>query len=430
MPIFLNIFDEGKLSESATGQVADFSKSIIFLTSNLANDEIGRIADNPSLNRLQKELQIKDILCANGLAKELLGRIDRILVYNPLDDNALELIIANILSGYNQYSSEKAKELLEKYRQSTSYGIRDLIRQVENDIMGFGDRDYMPKIILKPVEQISGPQIQTFLKKRIIGQDKAIELIATDIAINAQKKIDKPSPKPIAVFLGVGPTGVGKTETAKALAGYMKSIDPRYELTSFDMSEFHDEHTVARFVGSPPGYIGSDKAGQLTGPMRDNPLRVILFDEIEKADPSIMNLFLQIFDEGRLTDTAQGFQVGFDDTIIFMTSNLASAQIGEILFGNGTPVERRKRILDTLQRAGIKPEVLARINSVVPYRFLDKPDYVEIVKAWFENLPDIRKPKDSQALAEQTVEETKELMAYGVREIMRAAEKKVYTVVG
>lgn len=289
-----------------------------------------------------------------------------------------------------------------------------------------GDNDHI--VIVKPLDP---DKILSVLRRSVIGQDEALRIIANRLSVNTRKRHETPSPnvlrKPVAVFLAVGPTGVGKTETAKALAKAMESLaDKRFGSLTFDMSEFYDKHTAARLVGSPPGYVGSDEPGQLTGPMRKNPFRVVLFDEIEKAHPSIMNTFLQIFDEGRLTDASKGFSVSFANAVVVLTSNLAAEEIGEILEHTEDPIQRRRDVLDLLKGSGIRPEILARINDIVPYRSLTKQDYIDIIVHWADSLPRGRKPEDPWAFAEDLLNEAASLMPYGVREILRAAEERVY----
>ena len=283
-------------------------------------------------------------------------------------------------------------------------------------------------IVMDPLD---ADMVFQILNRSIIGQDNALRIVANRLAVNTRKRRESPSlealKKPIAVFLAVGPTGVGKTETAKALAKAMKIlVDKRYDSLNFDMSEFYDRHTAARLVGSPPGYIGSEEPGQLTGALQKNPFRVVLFDEIEKGHPSVMNTFLQIFDEGRLTDASKGHSVFFTNTIVVLTSNLANEEIGEILEHTEDPIQQRRTVLDLLKESGIRPEILARIHDIVPYRALTKQDYIEIVAHWADDLPRGRRPVDSKAFAEDLMKEVAALMPYGVREILRSAEEKVY----
>ena len=424
LPLFLNIFDEGWLAEAATNRQADFSASIIILTSNLANEEIAKIVANPSLSEQQKELHIKTLLQGNGLAPEFLGRIDKVLAYARLDDAALIAIIEDLLQGYEKDPSN-AYDLLKKYKPSVAFGVRELVRKVEADILGYGDVTSLeaPK---EAIENISQKEAFDFMMKRITGQEAALRTIANHLYVNAQKKLDQPSDKPIAVFLAVGPSGVGKTETAKALAEYMAAIHKGYGLIALDMSEFYQSHTVASLIGSPTGYIGSDQPGRLTGAMRDNPYRVVLFDEIEKAYHTVTDIFLQIFDEGRLSDASMGFQARFDKSVIVLTSNLANEAIGEIVAAEGEPAVKDKRVLDTLRDAGIRGEILARVNAILPYRPLDEEDYLAIVEGYLRSLPEKRRPDDIHGLAQGVVAECRPLMGYGVRVLMKVAEKRIY----
>ena len=273
--------------------------------------------------------------------------------------------------------------------------------------------------------------LEEVLSAGVIAQEDAVRTIAKRLAVNTVKRQEGGNPrdagKPLAVFLAVGPTGVGKTETAKAMAEFMQGrVDSRYEPLVLDMSEFYDKHTAARLVGSPPGYLGSEDPGQLTGAMMKNPYRVVLFDEIEKTRPSVMNTFLQIFDEGRLTDASKGFQVSFANAVIMLTSNLAAEEIGDLMAKEMDAVLRRRIVLDTLKTAGMRPEILARINDVVPYKALGYQDYVRIVAAWAGKLPSKRRPKDPEAFAEGVMEDASDLMPYGVREILRVAEGRIY----
>ena len=424
LPVFLNIFDEGCLAEASTNRQADFSATILVLTSNLASEEIARISENPSLPEHQKEFDIKEVLKGKGLAPEFIGRIDRVLIYSKLDDKALISVIEDRLKELRKDTSHAA-ELLGKYRPFTAYGVRELLRHVEAEAMGYGDNGSVEPL-KDAIEKISKEGAFAFLQERILAQDEALKTIAGCLHVNAKKKLESPSSKPIAVFLAVGPTGVGKTETAKALAAYLKTLNPGYGLISLDMSEFYDRHTAANLVGSPRGYIGSDMPGRLTGAMKDNPFKVVLFDEVEKGHPSVMNTFLQIFDEGRLTDAARGFEAKFDRAVIMLTSNLASEEIGRIVAEESDPATKRGRVLDALKKAGILPEILGRVDAVIPYRPLKEEDCIAIVEAYFKRLPVKRRPVDAHAEARKLISGNRPLMAYGVRAILKAAEEMVY----
>jgi len=212
------------------------------------------------------------------------------------------------------------------------------------------------------------------LKKQVIGQNEAVE--AASRAIRRSRSGLGRRDKPIGSFLFLGPTGVGKTETAKALARLL--FNDEHAMTRIDMSEYMEAHAVARLIGAPPGYVGYDEGGQLTEAVRRRPYSVILFDEIEKAHPQVFNLFLQIFDEGRLTDS-KGVTVDFKNTIIIMTSNLGSEIIRE------SKKDVKKEIM-TLLHKHFKPEFLNRLDGTIVYNPLSPKDLVEIAKQQLEEV--------------------------------------------
>ncbi len=223
--------------------------------------------------------------------------------------------------------------------------------------------------------------IEEELKKRVVGQDEAITAVAK--AIRRSRVGLKGKHRPIGVFLFLGPTGVGKTETAKALAEYLFGTEEA--LIRFDMSEYMEKHTVSRLIGAPPGYVGYEEGGQLTEKVRRRPYSVLLFDEIEKAHPDVFNVFLQIFDDGRLTD-GLGRTIDFSNTIIIMTSNLGARMIvqgGSIgfekKFGMIDFDQMRKNVLDQVKRT-FNPEFLNRLDEVIVYRPLEKKDVEAILE--------------------------------------------------
>ncbi|MDO8580634.1 MAG: ATP-dependent chaperone ClpB, partial [Candidatus Omnitrophota bacterium] len=211
--------------------------------------------------------------------------------------------------------------------------------------------------------------IEDVLKKRVVGQDKAVELVASAIR-RSRTGLSDPN-RPIGSFIFVGPTGVGKTELAKSLAWYL--FDDENALIRIDMSEYMEKHSVARLIGAPPGYVGYDEGGQLTEAVRRRPYAVILFDEIEKAHPEVFNALLQILDDGRLTD-GQGRVVNFKNAIIIMTSNVGSDLI--ITLDDQTEIE--KKIHESL-KAHFRPEFLNRIDEIVVFNRLKKADINKIV---------------------------------------------------
>ncbi len=212
------------------------------------------------------------------------------------------------------------------------------------------------------------------LKQRVIGQDEAVELISD--AIIRQRAGIKDENKPIGSFMFLGPTGVGKTELAKALADAL--FDSESHIIRIDMSEYMEAHSVAKLIGAPPGYIGYDEGGQLTEKVRRNPYSIVLFDEIEKAHHDVFNLLLQILDDGRLSDS-QGRTVDFKNTIIIMTSNLGS----ELLLSKS---EDKLLKVDKLLKENFKPEFLNRIDEIITFNPLDKDIQLKIVAKLLRNL--------------------------------------------
>ncbi len=214
------------------------------------------------------------------------------------------------------------------------------------------------------------------LGKRVVGQKEAVSVLSR--AIRRARTGLSPKNKPIGSFLFLGPTGVGKTETAKALCSILFSDE--HALTRIDMSEYQESHSVARLIGAPPGYIGYDEGGQLTEAVRRKPYSVLLIDEIEKAHSQVFNLFLQIFDEGRLTDS-RGVTVDFKNTIIILTSNLGS----EVISSDIADAQKEKKVWETLHQA-FKPEFLNRLDSVVLFHALTLSEVREIAMLQLEHV--------------------------------------------
>ncbi len=212
--------------------------------------------------------------------------------------------------------------------------------------------------------------MEDFLRERVVGQDVALGAVA-DAIRRARAEISDPN-RPIGTFLFLGPTGVGKTETVKALAEFM--FDTEQSVTRIDMSEYMEKHAVSRLIGAPPGYVGYEEGGQLTEAVRRRPYSVVLFDEIEKAHPDVFNVLLQVLDEGRLTD-GQGRTVDFKNTVLIMTSNLGSNAIGDASL---TKLQREKIVTETL-RNHFRPEFLNRIDETVIFNSLSEEQIASIV---------------------------------------------------
>ena len=209
------------------------------------------------------------------------------------------------------------------------------------------------------------------LKKRVIGQDKAIKLIS-DAIIRQRAGINDPH-RPIGCFLFLGPTGVGKTEIAKALAEAL--FDSDQKIIRIDMSEYMEKYSVSRLIGAAPGYVGYEEGGQLTEQVRHNPYSIVLFDEIEKAAPDVLNLLLQVMDDGRLTD-AQGRLCDFKNTVIIMTSNLGSQEI----------LDGKTELVEELLHHTFKPEFLNRIDEIVTFNYLNKDVQYKVVEKMLNDL--------------------------------------------
>jgi len=219
-------------------------------------------------------------------------------------------------------------------------------------------------------------EMEDRLSTRVIGQRRALEAVAN--AVRRSRAGLREQHRPIGSFLFLGPTGVGKTETAKALAEFL--FDSEQAMVRIDMSEYMEKHSVSRLIGAPPGYVGYEEGGALTEAVRRRPYSVILLDEIEKAHPDVFNVFLQVLDDGRITD-GQGRTVNFSNTLIIMTSNIGS----DVILGEKNPVIRDSKIQEIL-RASFKPEFLNRIDDVVIFDHLQKADLNQIIDLYVAKL--------------------------------------------
>ena len=262
------------------------------------------------------------------------------------------------------------------------------------------------------------------LKERVVGQDEAIEVITQAIQ-RSRAGLNDPS-KPIASLMFLGPTGVGKTELCKALNEFMFDTD---EMIRIDMSEYMEKHTVSRLLGAPPGYVGYDEGGQLTDAVRRNPYAVLLFDEVEKAHPEVFNVFLQMLDDGRVTDS-KGTVVNFRNTVIIFTSNIGSQDILDL---NGLDPELMRERVDNAMRNHFKPEFLNRIDETVIFNSLDKSGLRQIVKREARKLEqrliDRQITMDIREAALDHLADVGFDPVYGARPLKRAIQRELETVV-
>ena len=226
------------------------------------------------------------------------------------------------------------------------------------------------------------------LKKKVIGQEEAISCISKSV-LRSRAGIQDPN-RPIGIFLFLGPTGVGKTELTKVLSEFL--FNNSQSLFRLDMSEFMEKHSVSKLIGSPPGYVGFENGGILTESIRRKPYQLILLDEIEKAHSDIFNLLLQVFDEGRLTDS-QGRTVNFKNTIIIMTSNIG-AELINFKEDQTTQIEvlTKDKIIEQVKN-NFKPEFLNRIDDFIIFNRLTKNEIIKIVEIQIENFNKILEPK-------------------------------------
>jgi len=278
-----------------------------------------------------------------------------------------------------------------------------------------------------PVSRMMEGEVQKLLKMeerlkaRVVGQDRAIGVISNAVR-RARAGLQDPN-RPIGSFIFLGPTGVGKTELCRALAGFL--FDDEQAIVRLDMSEFMEKHSVARLIGAPPGYVGYEEGGYLTEAVRRKPYAVVLFDEIEKAHPEVFNALLQILEDGRMTD-GQGRTVDFKNTVIIMTSNLGSQHIQEL--GEKDRRELEHRVTLALREA-FKPEFLNRVDEVIIFNSLGREEIKQIAEI---QLARLRQSLAGKKMALEITTRAKEFLAeqgydpvYGARPLKRTIQKLI-----
>ena len=356
----------------------------------------------------------------------------------------IESVNAEIEKAERNYELNRAAEL--KYGKLP--GLQDELKQAEEIAENKDNSDSLlrnkiteeeiAKIIARwtgiPVTKLMESErnkilnLDSILHKRVIGQDEAVEKV-TEAIIRSRAGIQDEK-RPIGSFLFLGPTGVGKTELAKALAESL--FDDEHNIVRIDMSEYMEKYSVSRLIGAPPGYVGYEEGGQLTEAVRRKPYSVILFDEIEKAHPDVFNVLLQVLDDGRITDS-QGRTVDFKNTIIILTSNLGSDYILEGINDKGQISEEAKKQVDLLLKQSFRPEFLNRLDEIVFYKPLQKEEITKILDLLIK---DLEKRLEDKHLKLKLTDEAKRYLidngydqVYGARPLKRFVQKKLETLI-
>ncbi|MEG5017380.1 MULTISPECIES: ATP-dependent chaperone ClpB [unclassified Microcoleus] len=395
------------------------------------------IASVYRLERLEKDLaNLKEQQSALNAQwqseKGVIGNIQKIK--EQIDKVNIEIQQAELKYDLNRAAELKYSKLTELQKQlqeaesqlsATQTTGKSLLREevTEGDIA-----EIISKWTGIPISKLVESEMQKLLHledelhKRVIGQDEAVTAVA-DAIQRSRAGLADPN-RPVASFIFLGPTGVGKTELAKALASYL--FDTEEAIVRIDMSEYMEKHAVSRLIGAPPGYVGYDEGGQLTEAVRRRPYSVILFDEIEKAHPDVFNIMLQILDDGRVTD-AQGHTVDFKNSVIIMTSNVGSQYILDVA---GDNEQMRSRVMEAM-RGTFRPEFLNRIDEMIIFHGLSKAELRQIVLLQVKRLEKrLADRKMSLKLSESAIDFLAEIgydPVYGARPLKRGIQRELET---
>ncbi|MBQ8297110.1 MAG: ATP-dependent chaperone ClpB [Ruminococcus sp.] len=356
----------------------------------------------------------------------------------------IETVGAQIEKAEREYDLNKAAELkygmlpnlqkqLEEFEQKADHDLEDgrLLRDKVTD-------DEIAQIVCRwtgiPVSKLMEGEkekvlgMEELLHKRVIGQNEAVTKVSEAI-LRSRAGIQAPG-RPIGSFLFLGPTGVGKTELAKALSEIL--FDDERNIIRIDMSEYMEKFSVSRLIGAPPGYVGYDEGGQLTEVVRRKPYSVILFDEIEKAHPDVFNILLQVLDDGRITDS-QGRTVDFKNTIIILTSNLGSPFILEGIDSDGEITDDARNKVEVLLKQQFRPEFLNRLDEIIFFKPLAKTEIIRIVDLM---LLDLQKRLDDKHIKINISDEAKDYIVecgydpnFGARPLRRFIQRNVETLI-
>ena len=356
----------------------------------------------------------------------------------------IEQVNGEIEKAKREYDFNKAAELEYGTLPQLKKQLEELEHKAEQDLKGerlLRDKvteDEIAKIVCRwtgiPVSKLMEGEkekilnLENLLHKRVIGQDEAVTKVSEAI-LRSRAGIQSPD-RPIGSFLFLGPTGVGKTELAKALSEIL--FDDERNIVRIDMSEYMEKFSVSRLIGAPPGYVGYDEGGQLTEAVRRKPYSVVLFDEVEKAHPDVFNILLQVLDDGSVTDS-QGRTVDFKNTIIILTSNLGSPYILDGIDENGEIKDDAREKVENLLKKQFRPEFLNRLDEIVFYKPLAKTEIVKIVDLM---LADLQKRLDDKRIKINVSEDAKNYIIdcgydpnFGARPLRRFIQRKVETLV-